>query len=112
LHWRELRQSNGKTCFTIGHSVNKYAEAAVPMLAISYSAWNLVRFLIPAAPDPSDVNQIAGPWSSLSMEISFMACHLLSTDWSSQRPIKGQPAKIVIQSTDRGGQPVVLRNSF
>jgi hypothetical protein len=35
LHWRELRQSNGKTCFTIGHSVNKYAEAAVPMLAIS-----------------------------------------------------------------------------
>src|SRR5262249_31626315 len=31
---------------------------------------------------------------------------------SSQRPIKGAAAKTVIQSTDRGGQPVALRNSF
>jgi len=49
----------------------------------------------------SDVSQIDRHCSSQSMAISSMACHLLSSDRSSQTPIKGAVRQILVKSTDR-----------
>jgi hypothetical protein len=65
-----------------------------------YLAWNMARVLISAAPNgfPSDANQIARGDGDFLYGMSF-ALHWTG---SSQGPMKGDLAKIVIQSNDRG----------